>query len=197
MTKHPLYETEFVEISGRRYRAMAQRIFEPPRSKSHSQQELFTRMLPFTLEQFRDWLFGQFPNGNATRCAYCDQPVNLLNCEIDHVIPLTNRNGTYGLDNLAVSCAECNQQKAGMTGDEFRSLLALVTNIDIFSEAGRTSVLSRLQGYVKLAKLYRGTRYIREQEKRPTTLSEIFAAEDKRQKKIRWAKVRTRNPRVE
>jgi 5-methylcytosine-specific restriction endonuclease McrA len=40
--------------------------------------------------------------------------------EQDHIIPVC-RGGSDAIDNLALACRSCNQEKHRMTGDEFRA----------------------------------------------------------------------------
>lgn len=51
-------------------------------------------------------------------CAYCGVKTTLFNMEQDHIIPVC-RGGSDAIDNLAVACRECNQEKARMTADEY------------------------------------------------------------------------------
>jgi 5-methylcytosine-specific restriction endonuclease McrA len=43
---------------------------------------------------------------------------------LDHVIP-RSRGGSDHLSNLVGSCAECNQDKGSLTGEEYEAVLAV------------------------------------------------------------------------
>jgi 5-methylcytosine-specific restriction endonuclease McrA len=53
-------------------------------------------------------------------CAYCGVKTGLYNMEKDHIIPVS-RGGSDAIENIAVSCTECNAEKKQMTGDEYRA----------------------------------------------------------------------------
>jgi 5-methylcytosine-specific restriction endonuclease McrA len=53
-------------------------------------------------------------------CAYCGVKTSIFNMEQDHIIPVC-RGGSDAIDNLALACRSCNQEKHRMTGDEFRA----------------------------------------------------------------------------
>lgn len=87
-------------------------------------------------------------------CAYCGFPRGRT---IDHVLPLA-RGGCDWPDNLMPSCKDCNNAKANMTLNEFRSALFNVRfNImphkkTAFSEAGRK--------WIKLARRFHGDKVV-------------------------------------
>ena len=72
-----------------------------------------------------------FFNKQGGICAYCQQPLiwNVdglaVNCDIDHIIP-KSRGGKEHLENLCLACQACNQTKANMTAEEYKSALTLV-----------------------------------------------------------------------
>lgn len=43
-------------------------------------------------------------------CYYCSKKVSTKSIHFDHIIPLS-KGGPHSVDNLCVSCAECNMQK--------------------------------------------------------------------------------------
>ena len=55
---------------------------------------------------------------NNQKCEYCGVDLNEKDFQIDHKIPLS-RNGKHSIDNLAISCKECNNLKGTMTSEEF------------------------------------------------------------------------------
>jgi 5-methylcytosine-specific restriction endonuclease McrA len=65
-------------------------------------------------------------------CYYCgDQMMRMPNerksFTLDHVFP-RSRGGTNHLANLVGSCAECNQDKGSLTGEEYAAVLAVRRN---------------------------------------------------------------------
>jgi 5-methylcytosine-specific restriction endonuclease McrA len=143
-------ESEFKSISAQRYHAMQQRarkgekrgraVIVPPVAD-----------LPFTMEEFREWLQSRFTNGGTTPCVYCCAPVDLMKCQIDHALPISRGGGRF-FGNLCIACPECNQAKGKMNSREFQELLRLLNDVGVFGEEGRQSVMSRLQSQLKLAK---------------------------------------------
>jgi hypothetical protein len=55
---------------------------------------------------------------SAGRCAWCDAGVVRADFEIDHITPLS-RGGVNTLDNLALTCPECNRRKSGKSPATF------------------------------------------------------------------------------
>lgn len=52
-------------------------------------------------------------------CEYCGKKIRgLEEPSKDHRIPIS-RGGSDGIDNIAVSCWDCNREKGAMTADEF------------------------------------------------------------------------------
>ena len=50
------------------------------------------------------------------KCFYCDKEVSAF--EVEHMIPKA-RNGSNRIDNLTLSCHDCNQKKGTLTAEEF------------------------------------------------------------------------------
>ena len=50
------------------------------------------------------------------KCFYCDKEVSAF--EVEHMIPRA-RNGSNRIDNLTLSCHDCNQKKGTLTAEEF------------------------------------------------------------------------------
>ena len=50
------------------------------------------------------------------KCFYCDKEVSAF--EVEHMIPKA-RNGSNRIDNLTLSCPDCNQKKGTLTAEEF------------------------------------------------------------------------------
>lgn len=80
------------------------------------------------------------------RCNYCQRGLSLdvksRRPEMDHSLPVS-RGGTAATDNLVLTCHGCNAAKGPLTGQEYRSLLALV---DTWDPGAAASLLSRLRG---------------------------------------------------
>jgi 5-methylcytosine-specific restriction endonuclease McrA len=60
-------------------------------------------------------------------CSACDEPMIRMPNErrsltLDHVIP-SSRGGSNHLSNLVGACAECNQDKGSLTGEEYAAVL--------------------------------------------------------------------------
>ena len=70
------------------------------------------RELPFTLAEFRAWVWDRV-GLRAVPCHYCPRPVDVLSFEPDHYHPL-ELGGGIGLDNLVVACEDCNRIKGAM-----------------------------------------------------------------------------------
>ena len=62
--------------------------------------------------EIREYLLEKFHR----KCVYCGKTNTPL--EIEHIIP-KSRGGQSTVDNLAISCHECNQRKNDMTAEEF------------------------------------------------------------------------------
>lgn len=66
-----------------------------------------------TNEVLTDWV----KSARMLACPYCGDPVK----EIDHKQPLS-KGGEHSLDNLQMTCLDCNRSKGDMTDEEFRQL---------------------------------------------------------------------------
>lgn len=130
--------SEFISITGSRYRAMADRM------KRKKLPEL-----PFTLAEFREHLLLAM-GGNcdgAIKCRYCSGYFTIGQIAADHAMPLS-RGGSSGLENIEYPCAACNQIKGSMTPDEYIQLWwFLFERLPL----ARIDVLSRLQKANQLA----------------------------------------------
>jgi 5-methylcytosine-specific restriction endonuclease McrA len=51
-------------------------------------------------------------------CCYCNNPVELSCCHIDHMYPIS-KGGSLWPSNLAISCANCNLEKNALTAEEY------------------------------------------------------------------------------
>lgn len=70
------------------------------------------------------WLHSQMKLQDW-KCALTGRPIDLLTCEVDHVVPRT-RGGGDALDNLRLVCTRANEAKGNMTDAEFFELCAEV-----------------------------------------------------------------------
>jgi len=77
------------------------------------------RELPFTLEEFREWVCTAVANG--VRCHYCPTFIDMRTFVVDHSMPVT-RGGSLGLENLQCICADCNSQKSDLNDPEYVAL---------------------------------------------------------------------------
>jgi hypothetical protein len=119
------------------------------------------RLLPFDLEHLRAWVLEQL-GGKSDGCAlcyYCRRPLCSQDFYLDHKVP-ASRAGSLGLDNLAMSCDDCNRSKGGLTDDEF---LHLRNGLDEMLHSGKLlpdgykDVWARLRGQnIKLDAWRRG-----------------------------------------
>ena len=128
--------------------------FGAMRSRCQTKGRMLRAPIPFTLtlDQFRGWCLEQFKSTEGVaRCAYCSRPVNIETFSPDHKTAL-QRGGTSGLENLAVSCGDCNQIKGAMSADCFLDLIACLRKMPA---ADANSVTGRLLKSEKLASLTR------------------------------------------
>lgn len=58
------------------------------------------------------------PSRPEVECAYCRNPLSVVDAEVDHRLPLS-RGGGDTPDNLALACRSCNQRKHTLTAEEF------------------------------------------------------------------------------
>lgn len=144
-------EAQFTARSGSIYGNMVSR-FQEKRNKNGR----ITRIgyvVPFTRDEFRDWLREQLGGeGGVRRCTYCQTFVSAADCVIDHMVP-PNRGGSLGLENLTVACEPCNAIKGGCTATgyiAFRSWALLNLDPDDCKD-----LFKRLQSQMKLATMQR------------------------------------------
>lgn len=106
--------------------------------------------LPFNRQQFIVWLSAQFGGnlGSAIRCRYCNRPIDIFSCQIDHGTSL-DRGGSPGLENLSPTCKPCNQTKGTMSVEEMDYLVAfLYAMAKHFSNSeAADSITQRLESY--------------------------------------------------
>lgn len=98
------------------------------------------RPLPFTLEQFRNWL--RVVLEDEPNCVYCGILINIQTISPDHYKPVS-RGGSLALANLRPCDETCNSIKGELLPGEFKALLA---GLKTFTEDGRKNVISRLRG---------------------------------------------------
>jgi 5-methylcytosine-specific restriction endonuclease McrA len=79
-----------------------------------------TRMLPYTLAEFRADVAAALKIG---LCCYCSGKLTIKTLTPDHKLSLV-AGGNWSLGNLDYCCQSCNWQKGRMSADEFKALLA-------------------------------------------------------------------------
>lgn len=99
------------------------------------------REVPFTLAEYREWLYAMMETPEGIRCAYCGRPLAIQAVSPDHIMPV-KRGGGLGTDNLATSCQDCNRTKGELTGDEYR---ALMNGLESFPAAARSYIVKCLR----------------------------------------------------
>lgn len=148
----PLESAMFIR-TGQAYQAMKHR-FGERRIKTGRLKERITqyaRPIPFTLDQFREWLLKQLggnPNG-TTRCVHCGMVLDAINVSFDHLAPVS-QGGSLGLENLGTSCDECNRMKGKLTAPTFHKLMEWLNRAGRgegeMTVMDRTDIIKRLKG---------------------------------------------------
>ena len=75
-------------------------------------------------------------------CAYCEKPVNSF--EVDHIIP-HSKGGTCELENLCVSCKDCNAKKGALALPKFYEGLLLSLAARRASKVRRRLAVARVR----------------------------------------------------
>lgn len=60
-------------------------------------------------------------------CAYCGNPLEYKDMQVDHVTPLYN-GGADGLSNMLPACRSCNHYKSTLSLDKFRRMIDSIPN---------------------------------------------------------------------
>ena len=79
------------------------------------------RELPFTREQFEQWIVDEIFKGKpdqAAPCFYCHRWLNAGNVWIDHFVAIARR-GSLDFDNLRGCCQQCNVLKGKLSPAAF------------------------------------------------------------------------------
>lgn len=84
-------------------------------------------LIPFTLEDFREWLDHKFTADGTARCEYSGEMVLIENFSVDHRHPIT-RNGSWELENLAICTQKQNLRKGIMTKGEYVIFASLIVS---------------------------------------------------------------------
>jgi hypothetical protein len=114
-------EAAFWDRARKAYHHMRERVKEKRTKKNRIIQ--VGRQIPFTLDQFNDWLVSQFhgdPNG-VIKCRYCTRMITGMDFQVEHVEPL-KQGGSLDLENLALVDEECNRFKGNLTESAFAML---------------------------------------------------------------------------
>lgn len=118
----------------------------------------YGKTVPFTLRDFRDWLLdGAFRGSwdNAVKCAYCNVWLNALNFVTDHREPV-KYGGSFGIDNLDLTCEPCNCAKGVMSADGFRKLIDLSLQLHPQDAADMFGRMKNGAGYIKMKIIAKG-----------------------------------------
>lgn len=114
-------DTEFVKKSRQTYANMKARFTEKRNKKGRITR--IGREVPFTLEEFRDWLLLKLgTEGGVVKCPYCAAFLSINEAVVDHRIP-ASQGGSLDLGNLDLICKQDNDQKGGMCGECYQELL--------------------------------------------------------------------------
>jgi hypothetical protein len=70
-------------------------------------------------KKIRQQIYDKY-NGH---CAYCGNPIQYKDMQIDHVIPQRQANSTDDINNLLPTCRTCNHYKRGYTLYQFKEWL--------------------------------------------------------------------------
>ena len=110
------------------------------------------RPLPFTLEEFKEWLLGEAYSVQPSMlqeavnpkvlwgCPYCGLDIFFIDLSIDHMTPIS-RGGSYALRNLSPCHATCNRAKGPLSRDEF---LDLIEYLRVQSDLVHRDIMTRL-----------------------------------------------------
>lgn len=115
--------------------------------------------LPFTKEQFRDWLFPKFSKDGDTRCEYSGWMILAETFQIDHRTPI-DRAGSFSLDNLALCSKAENLRKGIMTKEEYLAFREYVESF--FAPEVRANLWKKLE----IGDVQRYAHFRRENKKR-------------------------------
>lgn len=138
--------SEFLVLSGDRYRQMCKRVGERRNKRGRITQ--VGRAVEFSLADYRAWLFSIIGTESGVgRCFYCERPIAIETLVTDHKMPIS-RGGELTIANLAACCEGCNDSKGALTDWEFRSLLQA---LDEIGHEAKANVLARLAKSEKLA----------------------------------------------
>lgn len=53
-------------------------------------------------------------------CCFCKRKINIKSLTLEHIIPIAY-GGRWNIENLALSCKECNQERGILSFEEFKS----------------------------------------------------------------------------
>ena len=141
-------ERQFTQRTGSIYDSMVKR-FRERKSEKTGRITQIGREVPFTKEQFRDWLRKRLGGeGGVVQCEYCSTYVSAADLVIDHKVP-PSRGGSLGFENLAIACSTSNNEKGRMTATGYIALRTwALVNLD---PEDCKDLLSRLASQVQLA----------------------------------------------
>lgn len=133
----------FLKRTSQAYRNLVQRLAE----KRDKNERIIRRgrELPFSLVDFRERFAYKFDENWQAHCVYCERFITPASFQLEHPVPLV-RGGSLGLDNLALSCDDCNRIKGQLLPLEFK---ALRDGLRTFPEAAQRDILGRLRGQMR------------------------------------------------
>lgn len=141
-------QRDFNDATRRKFNDMQKRL--KPRfyrtGKRAGQQRTAGCTLPFSLAEFRTWAMAHI-GFQAVKCFYCPRMIDILNCELDHHIPLSCAPSMplakiLALDNLRASCEECNRIKGEILPEDYPEFIACVERLSFLS---RHDILKRMK----------------------------------------------------
>jgi hypothetical protein len=71
----------------------------------------------------KDKIVNVLVSRDGTRCRYCKKDLRRSEITIEHLTP-KGRGGSNKISNLAISCADCNNDKGDLTDEEYKGFLA-------------------------------------------------------------------------
>lgn len=80
-------------------------------------------------------------------CWYCQVPITLKTCEIDHIVPVV-RGGKNHISNYALACVQCNRGKHTMSLRDFWTWLKRPKQL-VEELVGRLEILEEQHEYVE------------------------------------------------
>jgi 5-methylcytosine-specific restriction endonuclease McrA len=90
--------------------------------------------VPYSSAEFATWLLTEV-GCRAFLCPYCNAPIDVLSMTLDHDVPLHQPGGTNLWANLVPCCADCNNIKGELTGEQYLLFRKLMRQLHPDAEA--------------------------------------------------------------